>query len=251
MIHWGSECWRCMARMNPKEPNLTVYVPVAPYDGQQPITSKGRVVGDGGGRNIKPYQAENKRIPVTGVLLEGEQTSTRNQDVTFWRPASPNEGCVASGVKGKKAGGNGEPTDGEDDTANSGNGDSQRVEAALLAGSHQDMRRNQNLQGGLPMSLRPFMRLRKHPYEAIRPRRQQERITFEARNVGRSCDNTVSHAREGTGTSLKLTIKPMTLEECPEGIRSRHSVNTNVPSRIGGQEGQDEVKKAFGVAEGK
>ncbi|KAI6010372.1 hypothetical protein BKA83DRAFT_4631593 [Pisolithus microcarpus] len=81
------------------------------------------------------------------VPIEGP--SFKNQDITLGRLASPDEGHVASGVEGKKAGG-----DGEDDTTNSGNVDSKRVEAALLARESQDAYRGQNKRGNLPMSSR-------------------------------------------------------------------------------------------------
>ncbi|KAI5986611.1 hypothetical protein EDD15DRAFT_2471328 [Pisolithus albus] len=158
-----------------------------------------------------------------------EAPSFKNQDITLGRLASPNdEGHVASGVEGKKAGGIGEPTHGKDDTKNSGNVGSERIEAGLLAGDSQDAYRGQNERGDSPMSSRPPTRLRKHPYEAIRPRRRRGRIKFEAGNVSRKrkCKNvyrgrgnTTSHAREGIGTSHSLTIKPRMQEKCQRHVR--------------------------------
>ncbi|KAI6027886.1 hypothetical protein BKA83DRAFT_18592 [Pisolithus microcarpus] len=157
-----------------------------------------------------------------------EALSFKNQDITLGRLASPNEGHVASGVEGKKAGGIGEPTHGKDDTKNSGNVGSERIEAALLAGDSQDAYRGQNERGDSPMSSWPPTRLRKHPYEAIRPRRRRGRIKFEAGNVRRKrkCKNVyqgrgnmTSHAREGIGTSHSLTIKPRMQERCQRHIR--------------------------------
>ncbi|KAI5987822.1 hypothetical protein EDD15DRAFT_2199268 [Pisolithus albus] len=131
--------------------------------------------------------------------------SFKNQDITLGRLASPNEGHVASGVEGKKAGGIGEPTHGKDDTKNSGNIGSERIEAGLLAGDSQDAYRGQN-----------------------ELRRRRGRIKFEAGNVSRKrkCKNvyrgrgnTTSHAREGIGTSHSLTIKPRMQEKCQRHVR--------------------------------
>ncbi|KAI6118563.1 hypothetical protein EDD16DRAFT_1516364 [Pisolithus croceorrhizus] len=93
------------------------------------------------------------------VLLEGENASmpikapsSTNQHFTFGRPASPNEGHVARGVKGEITGGDGEPRDGKGKTTSSGNVDLEQVEAALLAGESQDAYRGQNKEsqiGGL------------------------------------------------------------------------------------------------------
>ncbi|KAI6009991.1 hypothetical protein BKA83DRAFT_3209226 [Pisolithus microcarpus] len=178
-----------------------------------------------------------------------EAPSFKNQDITLGRLASPNEGHVASGVKGKKAGGIGEPTHGKDDTKNSGNVGSERIEAALLAGDSQDAYRGQNERGDSPMSSRPPMRLQKHPYEAIRPRCQQH-IRHDARSVEALQSTKSAHSE------LKVlhgeTAAPDDLQgpkECPEDTRNQRSVNTNPSSQIEGLGGQEEGSKMFGVVE--
>ncbi|KAI6115465.1 hypothetical protein EDD16DRAFT_1520640 [Pisolithus croceorrhizus] len=53
----------------------------------------------------------------------------------------------------------------------------------------------------------------------------------------------------GIGTPTNLTIEYRTLKECPEGIRSQHSVDMNPPSQTRGPGGQVEVNEMFGDVE--
>ncbi|KAI6097145.1 hypothetical protein EV401DRAFT_1895572 [Pisolithus croceorrhizus] len=149
-----------------------------------------------------------------------EAPSTMNLETTFGQPTSPDEGCVARGVKGKTAGGNGEPTDGKDNMTNGGKVDSEPVEAALLAGDSQDVQ-SQNPKN-VPMGL---------PDQGIHEDESNSKL-------------------ECIRTSRNLTIESRTLEECPESIREWCNVNMNMSSQIRGPAGQDKVSEMLGVIKG-
>ncbi|KAI6113856.1 hypothetical protein EDD16DRAFT_1521053 [Pisolithus croceorrhizus] len=153
-------------------------------------------------QNVSTGQTKDVNVP-TPQNMPIEVPSFKNQDITFGRLVSPNEGHMASGVEGDITGGDGKPRDGEDSMTGSGDVNLEQVKGALLAEENQDEHQSQNSQGNLPVSSWPPTRLQKCSYEAVRPRCQQGRIKFEAGNVSRkqrgkkvcqSCNNTILHA---------------------------------------------------------
>ncbi|KAI6027306.1 hypothetical protein BKA83DRAFT_4123376 [Pisolithus microcarpus] len=114
------------------------------------------------------------------------------------------------------------PRASKDDMSTSGSINPERVEAMILAEESQDDCQTRNISG-----------------------RQEDEEGYQ------SCDNTISHAREGIGTPRNLTIKPTTLDEHPEGIRNWHNIDTNIPSQSRGPGGQDAANMTFGDVEGK
>ncbi|KAI6102801.1 hypothetical protein F5141DRAFT_1065429 [Pisolithus sp. B1] len=70
-------------------------------------------------------------------------------------------------------------------------------------------------------------------------RRQEDEEAYQ------SCNNAIPHPRKGIGTPKNLTVEYRTLKECPEGIRSWHSVNMNPPSQTRGPGGQVKVNEMF------
>ncbi|KAI6118627.1 hypothetical protein EV401DRAFT_1888615 [Pisolithus croceorrhizus] len=78
----------------------------------------------------------------------------------------------------------------------------------------------------------------RHSYEATN-RRQKDKNTYQGQG------NAISHAQEGIGTSLKLTIKFRMLDKCPESIRSQCSVSMNAPSQVRGPRGQEVANKVL------
>ncbi|KAI6169035.1 hypothetical protein EDD17DRAFT_1868904 [Pisolithus thermaeus] len=176
--------------------------------------------------------------------MPDEVPSFENQDITFGRLVSPNEGHVASGVEGDTTGGSSGPREGKDNTTSSGNIDSERAEAALLAGDSQGVYRDQNMRGDLPMSSWPPVTTLKRRYETARLRRRRGRIKFEARKVSRKRKgkqayqghgNAILHARKGIGTPKNLTIGSGTLQEGPEGAKKWRNVNTKRQVELEGQ----------------
>ncbi|KAI6096546.1 hypothetical protein EV401DRAFT_1895717 [Pisolithus croceorrhizus] len=72
-----------------------------------------------------------------------------------------------------------------------------------------------------------------------------QNVATEALLSGESQDMHQSQNVQGFGMSRNLTIKPMTLKECQEGIGGQSSVDTNVPSQTRGPGGQDKVNERF------
>ncbi|KAI6123705.1 hypothetical protein EV401DRAFT_1886663 [Pisolithus croceorrhizus] len=142
----------------------------------------------------RPVSIGDNNIPTPQSMPIAALSST-NQDFTFGRPVSPNEGHVARCVKGEISAGDGKPTDGKDDMTSSGDVDLNHPETL-----------ESNPMGPVSQDI----------------------------NEDKSNLKLETSVEEGIGTSLELTIKPMTLEECPESIRSWCSVDTNVSSQVGG-----------------
>ncbi|KAI6130721.1 hypothetical protein EDD16DRAFT_1515391 [Pisolithus croceorrhizus] len=172
-----------------------------------------------------------QRVPLKGELAGCVSDSTGHMSSNKRNLQGHTNTSRVQGMHPNGSSGQEEPIDpqvkstghnGKDNMTSSGNINSERVEAALLARESQDTYQGQNKQGDLPVSSWHLTTTQARSYKAIRPRHQQGQIKIETGNA-------------------------RILHEGPEGIRKWGSVNMNVSSQIRGPEGQDKANKRLGV----
>ena len=102
---------------------------------------------------------------------------------------------IEASVEGKRDGGKDEECDGDvDGTVSGGNNNPNRVAAARLAAQSQDMRNNATRQrNDLPVSPRRPANPQTPFHGLPRAHRQRPRITFEPRNISRTCKVKLTH----------------------------------------------------------